>query len=40
MAKTKHGASPPALLSTHPADAQRVENIRKLLPEAMQYYNK
>jgi predicted Zn-dependent protease len=40
MAKAKHGASPPALLSTHPADAQRIENLRKLLPEAMQYYNK
>jgi predicted Zn-dependent protease len=38
MAKAKHGASPPALLSTHPADAERIEDIRKLLPEAMQYY--
>ncbi len=40
MAATKHGASPPAFLSTHPADARRIENIRKLIPEAMQYSGK
>lgn len=40
MADAKHGASVPAILSTHPADDRRIENIRKLLPEAMQYYRK
>lgn len=40
MAAAKQGAAVPAILSTHPADAQRIENIRKLLPEAMQYYRK
>jgi predicted Zn-dependent protease len=38
MASSKGGAAPPELLSTHPADARRIENIRKLLPEAMSYY--
>ena len=34
------GASPPELLSTHPSDERRIEQIRELLPEAMQYYEK
>ncbi|MBN1818284.1 MAG: M48 family metallopeptidase [Sedimentisphaerales bacterium] len=34
----KGGSSTPELLSTHPADKRRVENIKSLLPEAMQYY--
>jgi predicted Zn-dependent protease len=38
MISSKHGASPPALLSDHPADARRIENIKELLPEAMTYY--
>ena len=29
----------PTWLSTHPSDEQRIANIRKLLPEAMKYYN-
>ncbi len=32
--------STPAFLSTHPSDAQRVANIKKLLPEALKYYKK
>lgn len=30
--------APPELLSDHPADARRIENIKGLLPEAMEYY--
>mgnify|MGYP001810569296 CR=1 FL=1 len=32
------GTKPPVLLSTHPSDDQRIENIKSLLPEAMKYY--
>lgn len=38
MSSQKQGASPPELLSTHPADTTRINNIKKLLPEAMEYY--
>lgn len=29
---------PPQMLSTHPADAQRIANLEDLLPKAMKYY--
>jgi len=29
---------PPAFLSTHPADAQRIAQIKRWIPEAMNYY--
>lgn len=32
------GQKPPEILSTHPADATRIKQIREWLPEAMKYY--
>lgn len=32
------GAKPPELLSTHPSDATRIADIKKMIPKAMQYY--
>jgi len=40
MAAQKTGAQPPEFLSTHPADQTRIQNLKKLLPEAMTYYKK
>jgi len=33
------GQKPPVLLSDHPADEQRIEDLKKVMPEAMKYYN-
>jgi metalloendopeptidase OMA1, mitochondrial len=33
-------ASPPAFLSTHPPDEQRIEQIEEMLPEVMGYYRR
>jgi len=33
-------ASPPPFLSTHPADATRINAMKQAIPEAMQYYRK
>jgi predicted Zn-dependent protease len=38
MAKVGEGKKPPELLSTHPGDKKRIEDIKKYIPEAMKYY--
>ena len=35
---SKGGQKPPEILSTHPADATRIRDIQKWLPEALTYY--
>jgi predicted Zn-dependent protease len=40
MAAQNQGNAPPEFLSTHPADATRIQKIRALLPEVMKYYRK
>ncbi len=38
MSAMKSGQAPPEFLSTHPSDATRINNMKKLMPEAMEYY--
>ncbi|MDY6854327.1 MAG: M48 family metallopeptidase [Thermodesulfobacteriota bacterium] len=40
MASLKSGKSPPEFLSTHPSDEARINNLKKLLPEALKYYRR
>lgn len=40
MSKMNSSAQPPALLSTHPSDAQRISDLKEWLPEANKYYKK
>lgn len=39
MAEMKGGQAPPAFISTHPSDENRIAQIEKLMPEALKYYN-
>ncbi len=40
MSKGSKGGKPPEFLSTHPADASRIRQIRNAIPDAMKYYRK
>jgi predicted Zn-dependent protease len=40
MAAQKGGQAPPEFLSTHPSDATRINDIKRLVPLAMQEYKK
>ncbi|UBM59376.1 M48 family metallopeptidase [Marinilongibacter aquaticus] len=36
---SKNAQKPPQILSTHPTDEFRIEQMQKLMPQAMKYYN-
>jgi predicted Zn-dependent protease len=38
MSSAKGGQAPPEFMSTHPSDQTRIDNLKKLIPEAMTYY--
>ncbi|HEX5149817.1 MAG TPA: M48 family metallopeptidase [Parafilimonas sp.] len=38
MSNLSKGQAPPAFLSDHPSDADRIEKLKKLMPEALTYY--
>lgn len=38
MEKASNGQNPPEFLSTHPAEGRRIAQLKKNMPEAMQYY--
>lgn len=38
MANIGNGQKPPAFLSSHPSDEERIQKIKALMPEAMKYY--
>jgi len=38
MSKQEGKSSPPQFLSTHPAPATRIADIKKYIPEAMPFY--
>jgi predicted Zn-dependent protease len=38
MEKMANGQTPPEFLSTHPSEGRRIEELKKLMPEALKYY--
>jgi metalloendopeptidase OMA1, mitochondrial len=38
MMETKNGQQPPELMSTHPADATRINQLENLIPGALEEY--
>jgi predicted Zn-dependent protease len=38
MANLSKGNAPPVFLSDHPADADRIQKLKELMPEALKYY--
>lgn len=38
MASLSAGQKPPPILSSHPSDAERIQKLRDLMPEALKYY--
>lgn len=38
MAASANSSQPPVFLSSHPADADRIAELQKLMPEALKYY--
>lgn len=38
MEQASQGQKPPEFLSTHPSEGRRIDQIKKYLPEALQYY--
>jgi predicted Zn-dependent protease len=38
MEKAGNGQKPPEFISTHPSEGRRIEKLKELMPEAMQYY--
>jgi predicted Zn-dependent protease len=40
MAAASGGQKPPELLSTHPSDEKRINDLKAFMPEAMKYFKK
>jgi Zn-dependent protease with chaperone function len=38
MEKAGSGQHPPEFASTHPSEANRIDQLKKWMPEAMKYY--
>lgn len=38
MEKASNGQAPPEFLSTHPSEGRRIDQLKQLMPEALQYY--